>query len=340
MGAGGLTISAARLIYKKEPRKGPSVPIEEADICVEIPQSTSSSEPNKPVAYSTNSVSSIAVTPKDVKDLLQNHGYDNVDVFTYNEMKLATKNFQPDQILGEGGFGIVYKGVLDENVRLGYKSTQVAIKELNPEGFQGDSEWLAEVNYLGQLSHPNLVKLIGYCCEDEHRLLDYNAKLSDFGLAKDGPMGDETHVSTRVMGTYGYAAPEYMMTDPRIQGEYSVRVVQKVAKLAFLCLSENPKERPTMSQVVELLETFQMMNAENREDTHTLVPSGSSGLTPHDSTNPSTREGQREPANGHRKSEPPSISQDFEPPEKKLASTIIESEKLSLEGVDVISSDQ
>ena len=43
-------------------------------------------------------------------------------------------------------------------------------------------------------------------------LQEYNAKLSDFGLAKDGPVGDKTHVSTRVMGTYGYAAPEYVMT--------------------------------------------------------------------------------------------------------------------------------
>ena len=41
---------------------------------------------------------------------------------------------------------------------------------------------------------------------------DYTAKLSDFGLAKAGPEGDQTHVSTRVMGTYGYAAPEYVMT--------------------------------------------------------------------------------------------------------------------------------
>ena len=41
---------------------------------------------------------------------------------------------------------------------------------------------------------------------------EYNAKLSDFGLAKDGPEGDKTHVSTRIMGTYGYAAPEYIMT--------------------------------------------------------------------------------------------------------------------------------
>lgn len=45
---------------------------------------------------------------------------------------------------------------------------------------------------------------------------DFNAKLSDFGLAKDGPMGDQTHVSTRVMGTYGYAAPEYVMTGEKL----------------------------------------------------------------------------------------------------------------------------
>jgi serine/threonine protein kinase len=41
---------------------------------------------------------------------------------------------------------------------------------------------------------------------------EYNAKLSDFGLAKDRPEGDNTHVSTRAMGTYGYAAPKYVMT--------------------------------------------------------------------------------------------------------------------------------
>lgn len=44
------------------------------------------------------------------------------------------------------------------------------------------------------------------------KLQSYNAKLSDFGLAKDGPTGDKSHVSTRVMGTHGYAAPEYLAT--------------------------------------------------------------------------------------------------------------------------------
>lgn len=197
--------------------------------------------------------------------------------FGFNELKSATRSFRPDNLLGEGGFGCVYKGWINENgptpVKPGSGIT-VAVKTLNHDGLQGHKEWLAEVNYLGDLLHPNLVKLIGYCIEGDQRLLvyefmprgslenhlfrrslplpwstrikialdaakgltflheeaerpviyrdfktsnilldaDYNAKLSDFGLAKDGPEGDETHVSTRVMGTYGYAAPEYVMT--------------------------------------------------------------------------------------------------------------------------------
>uniref|UniRef100_A0A2P2M4D2 non-specific serine/threonine protein kinase n=1 Tax=Rhizophora mucronata TaxID=61149 RepID=A0A2P2M4D2_RHIMU len=182
--------------------------------------------------------------------------------FTFNELKLATRNFRPESLLGEGGFGCVFKGWIEENgtapVKPGTGLT-VAVKTLNHDGLQGHKEWLAEVNFLGKLLHPNLVKLIGYCIEDDQRLLayefmprgslenhlfrrslplpwsirmkialgaakglaflheeaerpDYNAKLSDFGLAKDAPEGDKTHVSTRVMGTYGYAAPEYVMT--------------------------------------------------------------------------------------------------------------------------------
>jgi serine/threonine protein kinase len=67
-------------------------------------------------------------------------------------------------------------------------------------------------------------------------LQEYNAKLSDFGLAKDGPVGDKTHVSTRVMGTYGYAAPEYVMTGKFFirhnlptQKEYKILTKHKLA---------------------------------------------------------------------------------------------------------------
>nr|CAB3458597.1 unnamed protein product [Digitaria exilis] len=184
----------------------------------------------------------------------------NLHVFSVAELREATRGFVSGNFLGEGGFGPVYKGFVADGVKKGLKPQAIAVKLWDPEGAQGHKEWLAEVIFLGQLRHPNLVKLVGYCCQDEHRLLvyeymehgslenhlfsnlgaakglaflhdaekpviyrdfkasnilldsDYKAKLSDFGLAKDGPEGDDTHVSTRVMGTHGYAAPEYIMT--------------------------------------------------------------------------------------------------------------------------------
>ncbi|KAF8776269.1 hypothetical protein HU200_003675 [Digitaria exilis] len=198
----------------------------------------------------------------------------NLHAFTIAELRAITRDFSMTNFIGEGGFGPVYKGNVDDKTKPGLRAQPVAVKLLDLEGGQGHTEWLTEVIFLGQLRHPNLVKLIGYCYEDEHRLLvyefmtrgslekhlfkkyaaslpwstrlkiaigaakglaflheaekpviyrdfktsnilldsDYKAKLSDFGLAKDGPEDDETHVSTRVMGTQGYAAPEYIMT--------------------------------------------------------------------------------------------------------------------------------
>ncbi|KDP20446.1 hypothetical protein JCGZ_05291 [Jatropha curcas] len=222
------------------------------------------------------SSASMPPTPRSEGEILQSS---NLKSFSFSDLKMATRNFRPDSVLGEGGFGSVFKGWIDENSFAAAKpgtGMVIAVKRLNQEGLQGHKEWLAEVNYLGQFCHPHLVKLIGYCLEDEHRLLvyefmprgslenhlfrrgsyfqplswnlrlkvalgaakglaflhsaenkviyrdfktsnilldsNYNAKLSDFGLAKDGPTGDNSHVSTRIMGTYGYAAPEYLAT--------------------------------------------------------------------------------------------------------------------------------
>ncbi|KAK7283458.1 hypothetical protein RIF29_12988 [Crotalaria pallida] len=190
--------------------------------------------------------------------------------FGFRELAEATRGFKEVNLIGEGGFGRVYKGRLSTG-------EVVAIKQLSHDGNQGFQEFVTEVLMLSLLHHSNLVKLLGYCTDGDQRLLvyeympmgsleyhlfdpnegkeplswsvrmkiavgaargleylhckadppviyrdlksanilldnDFNPKLSDFGLAKLGPVGDNTHVSTRVMGTYGYCAPEYAMS--------------------------------------------------------------------------------------------------------------------------------
>ncbi|KAM0014686.1 putative protein kinase RLK-Pelle-RLCK-VIIa-1 family [Helianthus debilis subsp. tardiflorus] len=190
--------------------------------------------------------------------------------FTFRELAASTQNFRAANLIGEGGFGSVYKGRLESG-------KLVAVKKLNLNGSQGNQEFIVEVLMLSLLRHSNLVTLIGYCTDGDQRLLvyeymplgsleshlfdlepyqepldwqtrlkiavgaargleylhckanppviyrdlkssnilldrDFNPKLSDFGLAKLGPVGDHTHVSTRVMGTYGYCAPDYAMS--------------------------------------------------------------------------------------------------------------------------------
>lgn len=190
--------------------------------------------------------------------------------FTLNDLEKATNNFDTSRILGEGGFGLVYKGVLNDG-------RDVAVKILKREDRRGGREFLAEVEMLSRLHHRNLVKLIGICIEKQTRCLvyelvpngsveshlhgadkesdpldwnarmkialgaarglaylhedsnpyvihrdfkssnillghDFTAKVSDFGLARTALEDGNKHISTHVMGTFGYLAPEYAMT--------------------------------------------------------------------------------------------------------------------------------
>ncbi|KAG7598085.1 Protein kinase-like domain superfamily [Arabidopsis suecica] len=184
--------------------------------------------------------------------------------FSYEELAEITQGFARQNILGEGGFGCVYKGTLQDG-------KVVAVKQLKAGSGQGDREFKAEVEIISRVHHRHLVSLVGYCISDQHRLLiyeyvsnqtlehhlhgkglpvlewskrvriaigsakglaylhedchpkiihrdiksanillddEYEAQVADFGLAR---LNDttQTHVSTRVMGTFGYLAPEY-----------------------------------------------------------------------------------------------------------------------------------
>ncbi|KAL2532694.1 Protein kinase superfamily protein [Abeliophyllum distichum] len=246
--------------------------------CLKIDESPNNPQPKQAVYKKQSSYRRISLSDLSSsilsEDVSASLAGSNLYVFTLQELKVITQNFSSTNFLGEGGFGPVHKGFIDERLRPGLKAQPVAVKLLDLDGAQGHREWLTEVIFLGELRHSHLVKLIGYCCEEEHRLLvyeylprgslenhlfgrysvplswstrmkialgaakglaflheaekpviyrdfktsnilldaDYTAKLSDFGLAKDGPDEDHSHVSTRVMGTQGYAAPEYIMT--------------------------------------------------------------------------------------------------------------------------------
>ncbi|KAK8587386.1 hypothetical protein V6N13_086372 [Hibiscus sabdariffa] len=295
-----------------------------------VPESRnqSKSQGNSDSRQTSKSFSSSRTIPELYKEKQQ-----NLRIFSLEELKDATNGFNRTLKIGEGGFGSVYKGTIwpldgrgDPLVVLSRDSTHGVYSRI-----LGHKEWLAEVQFLGVVDHPNLVKLLGYCSADGERgiqrllvyefmpnrsledhllnktstlpwktrleimlgaaqglaylheglevkviyrdfkssnvLLDesFRAKLSDFGLAREGPTGDCTHVSTTVVGTDGYAAPEYVDTGHlAIQSDvwtfgvvlYEIitgSAAQNVGKLAQSCLKKNAKERPTMNQVVESL---------------------------------------------------------------------------------------
>ncbi|CAN6340235.1 unnamed protein product [Urochloa humidicola] len=296
-------------------------------------------------------------------------GSSGIVAFRYTDLVRATKNFS--ERLGGGGFGSVFKGVLNE-------STTIAVKRLDGAR-QGEKQFRAEVSSIGLIQHINLVKLIGFCCDGDKRLLVYEhmsngsldahlfqsksiilnwstryqiaigvarglcylhescreciihcdikpenilldasfaPKIADFGMAAFVGR-DFSRVLTTFRGTAGYLAPEWLsgvaitpkvdvysfgmvlmeiisgkrntpevnskssyhvtffpvqaisklhegdlqsLVDPQLHGDLDLEEAERVCKVALWCIQDNEYDRPTMGEVVRVLEGLQELD--------------------------------------------------------------------------------
>ncbi|XP_076917697.1 putative receptor-like protein kinase At1g80640 [Bidens hawaiensis] len=246
----------------------------------------------------------------------------SVAVMDYKLLESATGNFGEAEVLGEGGFGCVYRGRIDENLC-------VAVKRLDGGGQDAIKEFQTEVDLLSKIQHLNIITLLGYCVHDDTRLLVYelmhngsletqlhgpssgsnltwhcrmkialdtargleylhenckppvihrdlkssnilldtnfNAKLSDFGLAiMDGAQNKN---NIKLSGTLGYVAPEYLL-DGKLTDKSDVYAFGVV--LLELLLGRKPVEKLAASQCQSIV-TWAMPQLTDRSKLPNIV---------------------------------------------------------------------
>ncbi|KAG1342861.1 hypothetical protein COCNU_05G010900 [Cocos nucifera] len=213
--------------------------------------------------------------------------------YSFKELRVATNNFSAKNILGKGGYGIVYKGCLRDG-------TTVAVKRLkDSNAIGGEVQFQTEVEMISLAVHRNLLRLCGFCTTENERLLVYPYM----------PNGSVASQLRAVRGTVGHIAPEYLstgqssektdvfgfgilllelitgqkaldfgrlanqkgvmldwvkklhqenklrvMVDKDLKNNYDRVELEEMVQVALLCTHFHPSHRPKMSEVVRMLE--------------------------------------------------------------------------------------
>ncbi|XP_077215701.1 putative receptor-like protein kinase At1g80640 [Tasmannia lanceolata] len=246
----------------------------------------------------------------------------SVSVIEYALLGSATNNFNQSNILGEGGFGCVYKAQFED-------SFLAAVKRLDSGGQDSEKEFENEVDLMSRIQHPNIVSLLGYCIHGETRFLvselmqngsldsqlhgpshgstlswhlrmkialdaargleylhehcnppvihrdlkssnilldsNFNAKLSDFGLAVT--VGSQSKSNIKLLGTLGYVAPEYLL-DGKLTEKSDVYAFGVV--LLELLMGRKPVEKMTSAHCQSIV-TWAMPQLTDRSKLPNIV---------------------------------------------------------------------
>ncbi|RCV35591.1 hypothetical protein SETIT_7G251900v2 [Setaria italica] len=223
------------------------------------------------------------------------HGEEDLELpfVSFREIVSATNNFSEDNMLGRGGFGKVYKGILADN-------KQVAIKRLGKGSRQGAEEFRNEVVLIAKLQHRNLVRLLGFCIHGGEKLLIYeylpnksldsfifgllylhqdsrltiihgdlkssnilldldtSPKISDFSMARLFGENQLEAKTSRVVGNIAWSlwkdGKAIDLVDSSLAEFCSPTEALRCIHIGLLCVQDNPNSRPLMSSVVSMLE--------------------------------------------------------------------------------------
>ncbi|KAG5566951.1 hypothetical protein RHGRI_002490 [Rhododendron griersonianum] len=154
--------------------------------------------------------------------------------FSYKDLFKATRGFIDEELLGAGGFGKVYRGVLPSS------KEQVAVKKVSHDSKQGMKEFVAEIASMGRLRHRNLVQLLGYCRRKGELLLLQQSP----GVVVLVDWVFEKWKEGAILET----------SDPRLGGDYLGEEMVLVLKLGLLCSKSDAATRPSMRQVMQYLD--------------------------------------------------------------------------------------